>query len=605
MRVRPLLALTALGLAASALVHPASAADPTYTVQTLHFAVKTGAANNVPCDIVGDLYLPKSATASKRVPAILTTNGFGGSKDDQAGLGKAFAARGYAVLSYSGLGFGGSGCKITLDDPDTDGKAASQLVSYLGGKAGIAFTDAKHTVAAPVLNVVQRDTKDHAGKASTNDPRLGMIGVSYGGGAQFAAASLDMRIDTLIPGATWNDLSYSFAPNNTAQTSGVSSSPSGAAKLVWALGFSGLGVVNGLQGAQNDPSRLVGCPNFATFVCPTLVSAGATGFLDQTSTAKLRHASVGSYVSKIKIPTLLIQGQNDTLFNLNESVATYQALKKQKVPTKLVWVNGGHSGPMAPGEIDFGNPNPATQHIAKRAIDWFDHYLKGSSVSTGPEFTYFRDWVSYNKAGSAAAAYASATAFPVGTATKYYLSAGKQLVSSTAAIKPETQSFLTLAAGLPSSIDPFDVLAGYVPGLPAIESDLPGTFASWTTPAVTKNTDVVGSPVVNVKVSAPTAAASQATGPLGQLVLFVKVLDVDASGKATLVRNLVAPVRVPDVTKPFKVTLPAFVHRFAPGHKIQLVVAGGSVNYRAGLLPTPVSIAAGTAGQSLTLPIVK
>ena len=70
------------------------------------------------------------------MPAILTTNGFGGSKDDQAGIGKAFAARGYAVLSYSGLGFGGSGCKITLDDPDYDGKAAQQLVSYLGGASG-------------------------------------------------------------------------------------------------------------------------------------------------------------------------------------------------------------------------------------------------------------------------------------------------------------------------------------------------------------------------------------------------------------------------------------------------------------------------------------
>ena len=60
------------------------------------------------------------------MPAILATNGFGGSKDDQAGIGTAFAGRDYAVLSYSGLGFGGSGCKITLDDPDYDGRAGSQ-----------------------------------------------------------------------------------------------------------------------------------------------------------------------------------------------------------------------------------------------------------------------------------------------------------------------------------------------------------------------------------------------------------------------------------------------------------------------------------------------
>ena len=83
--------------------------------------------------MIGDLYKPASATRANPAPAILTTNGFGGSKDDQAKLARAFAARGYVVLSYSGLGFGGSGCKITLDDRDYDGKAGSQLVSFLGG----------------------------------------------------------------------------------------------------------------------------------------------------------------------------------------------------------------------------------------------------------------------------------------------------------------------------------------------------------------------------------------------------------------------------------------------------------------------------------------
>src|SRR4051794_18230254 len=41
------------------------------------------------CTIDADLYKPHSASRSARVPAILTTNGFGGSKADQAGLGAA------------------------------------------------------------------------------------------------------------------------------------------------------------------------------------------------------------------------------------------------------------------------------------------------------------------------------------------------------------------------------------------------------------------------------------------------------------------------------------------------------------------------------------
>ena len=141
-------AVAALAATAVAAVPSAAGAAAKYTVQTLHFSVRTGPDGSTPCDIIGDLYTPASAGATHRVPAILTTNGFGGSKDDQAGIAKALAVHGYEVLSYSGLGFGGSGCKITLDDPSYDGKAASQLVSYLGGAPGIAYTDAAHTTPA-------------------------------------------------------------------------------------------------------------------------------------------------------------------------------------------------------------------------------------------------------------------------------------------------------------------------------------------------------------------------------------------------------------------------------------------------------------------------
>src|SRR4051795_8234938 len=120
-------------LGALAVGAPAASADDGFTKQTLSFDVKVGPQDDVPCTIVGDLYKPDGVSASKRAPAILATNGFGGSKDDFATLGPSYAKRGYVFLAYSGLGFGGSGCKITLDDPDYDGKAGSQLVSYLGG----------------------------------------------------------------------------------------------------------------------------------------------------------------------------------------------------------------------------------------------------------------------------------------------------------------------------------------------------------------------------------------------------------------------------------------------------------------------------------------
>ena len=592
-----------LALLGSALLAPsltaADAAEPAYTVQTLHFKVAVGPNNDQPCDIIGDLYTPAAATPATPAPAILTTNGFGGSKDDQAGVGRAFAERGYVVLSYSGLGFGGSTCKITLDDPDWDGKAGKQLVSYLGGASGIAYADKEHTQPAPALTVVLRDKKDHNGAFSTNDPRVGMVGGSYGGGIQFAVASIDPRMDTIIPLITWNDLSYSLDPNNTAQTTGVSTSTPGAAKTNWAVGFSALGATGDLQQAQLD-QEAVPCPNFADWVCPALVAAGTTGYLQDGDVAHLRHASVASFMSRIKVPVLLMQGENDTLFNLNEAAATYKALKAQGTPVKMVWHSWGHSGPAAPGEINLGAPDPATQYETARVLNWFDHYLKGSSVSTGPNFAYFRDWVSYS--GIATPAYATSSSFPVGTSRTYRFSGSDQLVTSLVTTAG-SQSFVTPAAGAPTSLNTLDVLGSYV-GQPVEEVvDAPGTFAAWSTPVLTSNLDVAGSPVVTVKVQAPSAAATQLAGPAGQLVLFVKLTDVGPDGKARLIKGLEAPIRIPDVGQPIKITLPAIVHRFAPGHQLRLIVAGGSVNYRGGVTPTAVTIASG-AGQTLVLPVV-
>lgn len=587
--------LAALAPLATGAGSPASAAAP-YTTTTLHFKVSVGAAGDEVCDIVGDLYVPDGATSTRRVPAVLTTNGFGGSKDDQATAADALARRGYVVLSYSGLGFGGSSCRITLDDPDYDGRAASQMVSYLGGTDGIAYLDAAHAQPAPALTVVKRDARDHNGVARSNDPRVGTFGGSYGGGFQFAVASVDARVDALVPFITWNDLRYSLAPNNTTQTSGVSTSTPGAAKLVWAAGFSAIGVASELQNQQLPPD--LPCPNFADFVCPALITAGTTGFLQPRDIASLRHASVASYVARVKVPTLLVQGQRDTLFNLNEAVATYQSLNA-RTDTKMIWQQGGHSGDAAPGEVDW--TDPAKGYTSSRVVDWFERHLKGRNVSTGPEFAYFRDWVPYS--GNAAPAYATSTTFPVGTARTWRLSGKSALVTGTAPVAAGSQSFLTPGAGLPTRLDEVDVLGSMLGPVGSTVRDLPGTFAAWSTPRLTAPLRVAGSPTVRIRVEAPTAAATQPLGPAGQLVLFVKVLDVAPDGTATMIEGLEAPVRIPDVTRPFTVRLPAIVHEFAPGHAVRLVVAGGSVNYRGGLVATPVSIPSG-ATQTLSLPIV-
>ena len=75
------------------------------------------------------------------------------------------------------------------------------------------------------------------------------------------------------------------------------------------------------------------------------------------------------------------------------------------------------------------SPNPNTQYETKRVAAWFDHYLRGhKKVSTGPQFSYFRDWVKYS--GIATPAYAQRRTFPVARAQRCYLSGDGTLVRS-------------------------------------------------------------------------------------------------------------------------------------------------------------------------------
>lgn len=64
-----------------------------------------------------------------------------------------------------------------------------------------------------------------------------------------------------------------------------------------------------------------------------------------------------------------------------------------------------------------------------------------------------------------------------------------------------------------------------------------------------------------------------------KLVLFAKVYDVAPDGGKTLVNRLVAPVRVPDVTRSFTVRLPGIVHRYEAGHRLEFVIAASDSAY--------------------------
>jgi hypothetical protein len=557
---------------------PAAAALITFTkTSNLHLSASgLGPSSNQTCDVIYDLYVPDDATPAHQVPAILATNGFGGSKNDQASVAGLFATHDYEVLSYSGLGFGGSSCSIELDSPEWDGRVASQFLDLLAARTEI-----------------KKDTP--------GDPVVGTWGGSYGGGFQFALAAVDPRLDAMIPQITWNDLNYSLGPNNDAASRIYSSSPPGAPKFEWTNLFFALGAA---QPALNNGTSGVpptGCPGFDAFVCVANTETTAAGYATADVVAFLRHASAEYELFENPAthvpPMLLMQGQNDTLFNFNDAVANFNGAVHRGAPVKLVFKEGGHSGADAPGE--YNDADPTKGYLDQMFLNWYDKYLKKLPVDTGPQVEYFRDWVSYDHNGSAQPAYASSPSYPVGTQETLYLSGGGintggDLVSNPAQIASGAQSFVNPTNGLPASYSETSEV-----GQAQAPSDPTGEFASFTTPALTQNTDVVGIPEATFTVSDPTASS---VDPASELVLFGKLYDVDPGGTITLVHGIVSPLRVADLSKP--VHLPGQVHRYLAGHRIRLVLASTDQAYLGSRLANTITITADPAQPSfVTLPV--
>jgi ABC-2 type transport system ATP-binding protein len=560
---------------------------PYTKLANLHFlATSLGPSSSQSCDIIYDLYVPNATVGPPPYPAILTTNGFGGSKDDQAGLGDMMARRGYEVLSYSGLGFGGSSCNIEIDSPEWDGRAASQLVSLLGNRPEVL-------------------------KDGPDDPRIGTWGGSYGGGFQFALASVDNRIDAMEPIITWNDLAYSLGPNNLSTGTGGSGplyteSPPGSLKYQWSDLFFIDGMAQPLMHPGTSGNPPTTCPGFDATVCVVNAESTTAAYPTADTVSYLRHASAqyeffnNPAVTRFP-PALLIQGENDTLFNINEAVANYRAFKSKGTPVKLVLGAGGHSGNWAPGEVNYSDPSKG--YLNQLGLAWFDHYLKGLPVSTGPQIEYFRDWVPYDTTGSAQPAYASATAWPVDGSKRYFLSnpgdasGGGGLVQAKSQIKAGSQTF----ASSPSSPTNYTEVSAIQTDLNAAQPlDAPGTFAAFSTAPLAQAMNVVGTPSgqVNIKVSVPPV------GPSTEIVIFAKLYDVDPSGNATLVHRLVAPVRIADMSVPVRFNMPPIVHRYAAGHQIRFVLASSDVAYVNSRADNTVTVTIDpVAPSSLSLPL--
>ncbi|GLW33869.1 alpha/beta fold hydrolase [Actinoplanes regularis] len=507
-----------------------------WTAQDLRITVRSGPGDDQPVDLDARFLLP--AGRSGRVPAVLLAHGFGGTKDSVRSDAESLAARGYAVLTWTARGFGRSTGEIHLDSPDYEVKDAQRLLDWLAQRPEVR-TDA------------------------AGDPRVGVVGGSYGGALALLLAGQDRRVDAIVPSITWNDLSRSFLPQ-AAETG-----TTGVFKKSWA------GLFFGSSSGGDNPA----CGRFAADVCQAYLSMATTGVPDQATLDPLRKSSPATVLDRIKAPTLLIQGAVDTLFPLSEADANAKGIAAAGTPVRVAWFTGGHDGGTGPGSDQ--------DRVKYLTIQWLDHYLNGKGAAPGDDFTWSR------VAGFSALdrdlvtnGY-SATAYPGVTGTgsaRLDLSGAAQPIANPPNGNPGAISSLP---GLGSRLT--SLLSGNV------ASDIPGQHATFTTAPLAAAVDVAGSPTVRLRAASPT----------GEAVLFVKLYDVDQGDAATLSAGLVAPVRLTGLPKdlsqaqPVTVTLPAIVRQLAAGHTLRVVVATSDQAFLSPAAPATYTVA--VDGQ-LTLP---
>jgi ABC-2 type transport system ATP-binding protein len=599
-----LLGLAVVLVAAGGVVWSVSGTDaPPVRVTQLTIDGARGPGDPAPAKLDSTLYVPERTPA----PAIVVAHGFGGSKNSVADDARELAERGFVVLAYSARGFGASTGEIGLNSPDYEVADARELVSWLGRRAEVA-------------------------KDGPDDPKVGVTGGSYGGSLSLLLAGTDRRVDALAPSITYNDLSQALLPNSAtdATTPATPAAGADAADGVFKRSWAGILFAAGVGGAMSDPTGdatepgqeddddSVGatagvgaaeppatgggarpggtrpgaptpdtgpCGKFRPEICAAYNEVATTGRASKATVDLLRSVSPVSVTDRITQPTMLVQGERDTLFGLDHADANARQISAAGGKVKVVWYTGGHDG---------GGPGPT---LRGEIADFFAYHLRGEGADPGTGFSYAVE--------GALRVQGSPTVREVSTGTYPGLDDTATTRRDVALRGPE-QTVVNPPGGNPASIS-------NMPGLGAVLSsssrlsgrvsfDLPGQVARFTSEPLRNQLLVAGASTVRLRVA---AIPGQPT-PDGA-VLFAKLYDVAPDGTRVLPGAAVSPLRIPALPpdgSPVEVTvtLPGIVRPFETDRKIELAV---STTDQAYATPTqPAAFRVSLADGSLAAPVV-
>jgi len=298
--------------------------------------------------IAATVYEP---TADGPHPAILGTHGWGGDRGN-VDLG-GFASNGYVGLAFDSRGFGESGGSSTIAG-EAELADAQTLVTWLANRES-----------------VQTDGE--------GDPRLGMVGGSYGAGTQYMLAGADDRVDAIVPEYGWFDLTSALAPNDVLKNG-------------WVLGLFLIGIAFDLDAdveARNEG----------------IVQRGG---LDADDRQYYQAHSTVSADDGTAAATLVVQEFNDRLFPGNEGIDNFHWADAG--PGEAAFILGNGTAHAQLRENDLPGAAAYDSLVSQAVTDWFEDHLKdGEAHGLAP--------VNYYDAG--AAAFVEAESFPPSAAVDH------------------------------------------------------------------------------------------------------------------------------------------------------------------------------------------
>ena len=299
-------AISAVALLAMAVPGVAQAAEHTAEDQSV-----TGPDGT---EIAITVFKPAAASPSSQVPVILHSHGWGGSREtDIGGDVKRFLDAGFGVVSIDQRGHGDSGGQANVQDPQLETEDIKNVIDRVAS-----------------FNWVQLE--------GPNDPVLGAIGGSYGGGYQTMTA-LDetsdegsTRFDALAPQITWYDLPESLAPQKVVRTA-------------WNLVLYGAGasmVPNYIHESFAWGSATGQWPDGTLYGQPVPNAPDLDSEFHKHSPVSFVERGI-----QIDVPVLLRQGTSDNLFNLNQGLKIFDKAVTDQARSQSLFVayNGGHALP--------------------------------------------------------------------------------------------------------------------------------------------------------------------------------------------------------------------------------------------------------------------